>query len=139
MKTLMGTESCRKSETVYTNRRMLEDFTLIYNYCDQLRAENLSYEQCLEKVSLIRETVMNALLNPDALFLEELKQFFPDRFIVSARMSIQGVSQEVLRTLEEQGIDHSSISSMIPEHLTFPVYKNAYTVFFIAAIFGLLK
>ena len=68
---------------------------------------------------------MNALLNPDALFLEELKQFFPDRFIVSARMSIQGVSQEVLRTLEEQGIDHSSISSMIPEHLTFPVYKNA--------------
>lgn len=125
MKTLMGTESCRKSETVYTNRRMLEDFTLIYNYCDQLRAENLSYEQCLEKVSLIRETVMNALLNPDALFLEELKQFFPDRFIVSARMSIQGVSQEVLRTLEEQGIDHSSISSMIPEHLTFPVYKNA--------------
>ena len=125
MKTLMGTESCRKSETVYTNRRMLEDFTLIYNYCDQLRAENLSYEQCLEKVSLIRETVMSALLNPDALFLEELKQFFPDRFIVSARMSIQGVSQEVLRTLEEQGIDHSSISSMIPEHLTFPVYKNA--------------
>ena len=125
MKTLMGTESCRKSETVYTNRRMLEDLTLIYNYCDQLRAENLSYEQCLEKVSLIRETVMSALLNPDALFLEELKQFFPDRFIVSARMSIQGVSQEVLRTLEEQGIDHSSISSMIPEHLTFPVYKNA--------------
>ena len=109
MKTLMGTESCRKSETVYTNRRMLEDFTLIYNYCDQLRAENLSYEQCLEKVSLIRETVMSALLNPDALFLEELKQFFPDRFIVSARMSIQGVSQEVLRTLEEQGIDHFSI------------------------------
>ena len=125
MKTLMGTESCRKSETVYTNRRMLEDFTLIYNYCDQLRAENLSYEQCLEKVSLIRETVMSALLNPDALFLEELKQFFPDRFIVSARMSIQGVSQEVLRTLEEQGIDHSSITSAIPEHITFPVYKNA--------------
>ena len=108
MKTLMGTESCRKSETVYTNRRMLEDFTLIYNYCDQLRAENLSYEQCLEKVSLIRETVMSALLNPDALFLEELKQFFPDRFIVSARMSIQGVSQEVLRTLEEQG-DRKSV------------------------------
>ena len=42
MKTLMGTESCRKSETVYTNRRMLEDFTLIYNYCDQLRDERTS-------------------------------------------------------------------------------------------------
>lgn len=125
MKTLMGTERCRKSETAYTDRRVLEDFTLIYNYCDQLRAENLSYEQCLEKVSLIRETVMTALLNPDTLHLEELKQFFPDRFIVSARMSIQGVSQEVLRTLEEQGIDHSSITSAIPEHITFPVYKNA--------------
>ena len=125
MKTLMGTERCRKSETVYTDRRVLEDFTLIYNYCDQLRAENLSYEQSLEKVSLIRETVMTALLNPDTLHLEELKQFFPDRFIVSARMSIQGVSQEVLRTLEEQGIDHSSITSAIPEHITFPVYKNA--------------
>ena len=125
MKTLMGTERCRKSETAYTDRRVLEDFTLIYNYCDQLRAENLSYEQCLEKMSLIRETVMTALLNPDTLHLEELKQFFPDRFIVSARMSIQGVSQEVLRTLEEQGIDHSSITSAIPEHITFPVYKNA--------------
>ena len=125
MKTLMGTERCRKSETAYTDRRVLEDFTLIYNYCDQLRAENLSYEQSLEKVSLIRETVMTALLNPDTLHLEELKQFFPDRFIVSARMSIQGVSQEVLRTLEEQGIDHSSITSAIPEHITFPVYKNA--------------
>ncbi len=76
MKTLMGTESCRKSETVYTNRRMLEDFTLIYNYCDQLRAENLSYEQCLEKVSLIRETVMSALLNPDALFWKNLNNSF---------------------------------------------------------------
>lgn len=125
MKTLMGTERCRKSETAYTDRRVLEDFTLIYNYCDQLRAEDLSYEQSLEKVSLIRETVMTALLNPDTLHLEELKQFFPDRFIVSARMSIQGVSQEVLRTLEEQGIDHSSITSAIPEHITFPVYKNA--------------
>ena len=104
MKTLMGTESCRKSETVYTNRRMLEDFTLIYNYCDQLRAENLSYEQCLEKVSLIRETVMSALLNPDALFLEELKQFFPDRFIVSARMSIQGVSQRCCVRWKNKGL-----------------------------------
>ena len=125
MKRLMGTESRGKSGTFHTDRKVLEDFTLIYNYCDQLRAENLSYEQCLEKVSLIRETVMTALLNPATLHLEELKQFFPDRFIVSARMSIQGVSQEVLRTLEEQGIDHSSITSVIPEHLTFPVYKNA--------------
>ena len=73
----MGTESCRKSETVYTNRRMLEDFTLIYNYCDQLRAENLSYEQCLEKVSLIRETVMSALLNPSTLcFWKNLNNSF---------------------------------------------------------------
>ena len=125
MKRLMGTESRGKSGTFHTDRKVLEDFTLIYNYCDQLRAENLSYEQCLEKVSLIRETVMTALLNSATLHLEELKQFFPDRFIVSARMSIQGVSQEVLRTLEEQGIDHSSITSVIPEHLTFPVYKNA--------------
>ena len=125
MKRLMETESRGKSGTFHTDRKVLEDFTLIYNYCDQLRAENLSYEQCLEKVSLIRETVMTALLNPATLHLEELKQFFPDRFIVSARMSIQGVSQEVLRTLEEQGIDHSSITSVIPEHLTFPVYKNA--------------
>ena len=125
MKRLMGTESRGKSGTFHTDRKVLEDFTLIYNYCDQLRAENLSYEQCLEKVSLIRETVMTALLNPATLHLEELKQFFPDRFIVSACMSIQGVSQEVLRTLEEQGIDHSSIISVIPEHLTFPVYKNA--------------
>ena len=125
MKRLMGTESRGKSGTFHTDRKVLDDFTLIYNYCDQLRAENLSYEQCLEKVSLIRETVMTALLNPATLHLEELKQFFPDRFIVSARMSIQGVSQEVLRTLEEQGIDHSSITSVIPEHLTFPVYKNA--------------
>ena len=114
MKTLMGTESCRKSETVYTNRRMLEDFTLIYNYCDQLRAENLSYEQCLEKVSLIRETVMSALLNPDALFLEELKQFFPDRFIVSARIHMQIIKRCCVRWKNKGLIVSFSISSMIP-------------------------
>lgn len=68
---------------------------------------------------------MTALLNPDLLQREELKHFFPDKFIVSARMTIQGVSQQVLRTLEEQGIDHSAVRSVIREDFTYPVYKNA--------------
>lgn len=76
MKRLMGTESRGKSGTFHTDRKVLEDFTLIYNYCDQLRAENLSYEQCLEKVSLIRETVMTALLNPPLYTWKNLSNSF---------------------------------------------------------------
>ncbi len=104
---------------------MLDRFTLIYNSCDELRAENITYQQRLDKVSLIRETVMTALLNPNIVHREELKHFFPDKFIISARMSIQGVSQQVLNTLEEQGIKKDSIHSIIPESFIFPVYKNA--------------
>lgn len=126
LKRLLDKEKLRKQSGVNgVGDDVLDRFTLIYNSCDELRAENISYEQRLEKVALIRETVMTALLNPDLLQREELKHFFPDKFIVSARMTIQGVSQQVLRTLEEQGIDHSAVQSVIREDFTYPVYKNA--------------
>ncbi|MDD3037038.1 helix-turn-helix domain-containing protein [Bacteroides sp.] len=126
MKRLLGTESCHESSGIdYYNRDVLDRFTFIYHFCDQLRAENISYEQRLDTVELIRETVMTALLSPANLNMKELKQFFPDRFIVAARMCIREVSLAVLRRLKEQGIDSSAIKSTIPEEFTFPVYKNA--------------
>ncbi len=91
LKRLLDKEKLRKQSGVNgVGDDVLDRFTLIYNSCDELRAENISYEQRLEKVALIRETVMTALLNPDLLQREELKHFFPDKFIVSARMTIQG-------------------------------------------------
>ncbi|WP_455961130.1 helix-turn-helix domain-containing protein [Bacteroides bouchesdurhonensis] len=126
MKRLRGTESRQESAGIDScNRDVLDRFTFIYNFCDQLRTENISYEQRIETVELIRETVMAALLSPDNLNRRELKQFFPDRFIVAARMCIQEVSLAVLHTLKEQGIDSSIVKSVIPKDFTFPIYKNA--------------
>lgn len=107
------------------NRDLLDSFTLIYHACDQLRAENTSYEQRRQQVELIRETAMTALFRPEALYSEKLKSFYPTTFVLSARMCIQELSLEVLRALQEQGVDVSPIQSSVPVNYTFPVYKNA--------------
>lgn len=124
LKRLLDTEN-NKEEKVSYSRDLLDRFTLIYYACDQLRAENTSYEQRQEQVELIRETAMTALFHPEALHSEKLKQFYPTTFVLSARMCMQELSMEVLRTLKGQGIDVSQIQSVIPENFTFPVYKNA--------------
>ena len=79
------------------NRDLLDSFTLIYHACDQLRAENTSYEQRRKQVELIRETAMSALFRPETLYSEKLKHFYPTTFVLSARMCIQELSMEVLR------------------------------------------
>ena len=57
LKRLLNTESNKKvPESSSYNRDLLDSFTLIYHACDQLRAENTSYEQRREQVELIRET-----------------------------------------------------------------------------------
>lgn len=126
LKRLLNMENNKKaSESVDYNRNLLDSCTLIYHACDQLRAENTSYEQRREQVELIRETVMTALFHSETLCSEKLKQFYPTTFVLSARMCMQELSMEVLRVLREQGIDVSPIQSSIPEDFIFPVYKNA--------------
>lgn len=126
LKRLLNTES--QKETIVSggyNRGLLDSFTLIYYACDQLRAENTSYEQRCEQVELIRETVMSVLFHPETLYSEKLKLFYPTTFVLSAPMCIQELSMEVLRSLKSEGINVAPVQSTIPESFTFPVYKNA--------------
>ncbi|QIU94387.1 helix-turn-helix domain-containing protein [Bacteroides faecium] len=126
LKRLLAAENNKEGEgSVSYNRDLLNSFTLIYHACDQLRAENTSYEQHRKQVELIRETAMAALFRPETLHSEKLNQFYPTTFVLSARMCIQELSMEVLRTLKGQGVDVSLIQSSISENFTFPVYKNA--------------
>lgn len=126
LKRLLAAENNKEGEgSVSYSRDLLNSFTLIYHACDQLRAENTSYEQHREQVELIRETAMTALFRPETLHSEKLNQFYPTTFVLSARMCIQELSMEVLRALKGQGVDVSLIQSSIPENFTFPVYKNA--------------
>ncbi len=126
LKRLLTTESSQGvSESGNYSRDLLDSFTLIYNACDQLRAENTSYEQRREQVELIREIAMKALFCPKALYSEKLKHFYPTTFVLSARMCIQELSMEVLRTLKSEGADVTLVQSQIPSNFTFPVYKNA--------------
>lgn len=123
---LLTTESNKEvSESGSYNRDLLDRFTLIYHACDQLRAENVSYNQRCEQVELIRETAMNALFRPETLYSEKLKHFYPITFVLSARMCMQELSVEVLRALKAEGVNITSVLSSIPESLIFPVYKNA--------------
>lgn len=126
LKRLLNTESQKETAVSGSyDRGLLDSFTLIYHACDQLRAENTSYEQRREQVELIRETAMNVLFHPETLYSEKLKHFYPTTFVLSARMCIQEVSMEVLRALKAEGLDISPVQSSIPENYTFPVYKNA--------------
>lgn len=126
LKRLLNTESNKGlSESGSYNRDLLDSFTLIYHACDQLRAENTSYDQRREQVESIREIAMNALFRPETLYSEKLKHFYPTTFVLSARMCIQELSMEVLRALKSEGVNVSPVISSIPENYTFPVYKNA--------------
>ena len=87
--------------------------------CDQLRAENTSYEQRRKQVELIRETAMSALFRPETLYSEKLKHFYPTTFVLSARMCIQELSMEVLRTLKSEGVDVTLVQSLIPANFYF--------------------
>lgn len=126
LKRLLNTESNKEvPERSSYNRDLLDDFTLIYHACDQLRAENTSDKQRREQVELIREIAMSALFRPETLYSEKLKHFYPTTFVLSARMCVQELSMEVLHTLKSEGVDISLVQSSIPGSLTFPVYKNA--------------
>lgn len=107
------------------NRELINRFTLIYRSCDRLRAENLSYKQRLGVMDQVHETVMATLFRPATLNVGELKRFFPAGYYISARICMQELSREVLNVLQGQGVDVSSIQSLMPEHFIFPVYKNA--------------
>lgn len=127
LKRLLNTENNEKKalESSSYNRDLSDCFTLIYYACDQLRAENVSDEQRRKQVELIRETTMSALFRPETLYSEKLKHFYPTTFVLSARMCIQELSMEVLRTLKSEGVDVTLVQSLITTDFTFPVYKNA--------------
>lgn len=112
-------------ESSSLNRELLNRFTSIYRSCDQLRAENLSYEQRLRIMEQVHETVIATLFRPRTLAVEELKSFFPTKYAITGCMSMKELSLEVLHVLEGQGVDISSVKLAIPEQFVYPVYKNA--------------
>lgn len=112
-------------ESASLNRELLNRFTSIYRSCDQLRAENLPYEQRLRIMEQVHETVIATLFRPGTLAVEELKPFFPTEYAITGCMCMKELSVEVLNVLEGQGVDISSVKLAIPEHFVYPVYKNA--------------
>lgn len=62
-------------ESASLNRELLNRFTSIYRSCDQLRAENLPYEQRLRIMEQVHETVIATLFRSGTLAVEELKSF----------------------------------------------------------------
>ena len=112
-------------ESASLNRELLNRFTSIYRSCDQLRAENLPYEQRLRIMEQVHETVIATLFRPGTLAVEELKSFFPTEYAITGCMCMKELSIEVLHVLEGQGVDISSVKLAIPEHFVYPVYKNA--------------
>nr|WP_246348079.1 two-component regulator propeller domain-containing protein [Dysgonomonas hofstadii] len=125
MKKLLKTENQNTSLTAnnYRNRELLNNFTLIYQACDQLRAENVPYADRCKKVEQIREAIMSLLFSFDA-GKEEIGQLSSIRFSISGRLSLSELSDEVFRVLEKQGVDTSHIHSLISENFSFQVYKN---------------
>lgn len=111
-------------------RDLINAFTTIYSMCDQLRVENISYEQQSQKVELIRETVMELLFASDALSDEEIKKLSPVVFTISAHISLRKLALEILAFLEKRGEDTSKIHIEIPEKFSFEVYKNGLYCFF---------
>ncbi len=125
MRKLLETERRNASLTTgnYKIRELLNNITLIYGACDQLRAENTSYEERCLKVEQIREAIMSLLFS----FGQNnghLNQLSPIRFSVSGRMSLLELSKEVLRTLDGQGVNISSIRLEISGNFSFQIYKN---------------
>ena len=111
-------------------RDLINTFTIIYQVCDELRAENISYEQRCRKVELIRETVMAVLFSSDALSDEDAKKLAPVHFTISGRMYLKELAEEVLKLFERRGEDTTRINIEIPDSFSFEVYKNALRCFF---------
>lgn len=108
----------------YKEREVLDNCTLIYQACDRLNDKTLSPEQHADKVGQIRESVM-ALLFGCGIGDECFRLLSSLQFYVTGRLSLSQLVEEVLRTLEKEGHDISSIRPDIPADFTFPVYKNA--------------
>jgi len=111
-------------------RDLINAFTIIYQMCDQLRAENTSYEQRCQNVELIRETVMALIFSSDALSNEEARKLSPVHFTISGRMCLKELAEEVLSLFERRSEETSMINIEIPSSFSFEIYKNALRCFF---------
>lgn len=126
MQELLETERRNASLVVdgYKEREVLDNCTLIYQACDQLNDKTLSLDQYADKVGQIREAVM-ALLFGCGIGDECFRLLSSLQFFVTGRPPLSQLAEEVLRVLEKEGRDISSIHLDIPADFTFPVYKNA--------------
>lgn len=113
------------SHTAGYNHDSWSQLTLLYQACDRLRTGNLTPAEQQETVETMRETLMAAIQRPDMLRGEEFHRFFPNRFIVTARVDVREMLEKVLQTVAEQGVPCTGIRLHAPEGMTFHIYKNA--------------
>lgn len=116
----------------YRNHAIVGALTSVYRECDALRGESVASRQRHESVDRIREAVLSLLL-PSDLFREPEGENPPPsniRFSLAGPMFLKEISDEVLFLLIRRGVDVSNIDVDIPESFSFPVFKNAFRVFF---------
>lgn len=99
--------------------------TLLYQACDRLSTGDLTPAERQETVESMRETLMTTLQRPYMLRDEELHRFFPRRFVVTARVDVREMLENVLQIVAEQGVTCTGIRLYVSEGITFHVYKNA--------------
>lgn len=126
MKKLQESESRNASlvADTYKERELLDNCTLIYHACDQLRSESTSPEERSEKIELIRESVMSLLFGC-RLGDECFRLLSSLNFSVTGRVYLSKLAEEVLQILEKEKYDVSHIRLNIPDTFSFSGYKNA--------------
>lgn len=107
------------------SRELMNAFTVIYQMCDQLRAENTSFEQRCKKIELIREIIMSLLFSSDAVTKEEIAKLSPVNFTIGGRLCLKELANEVLQLFKKRGNDISLVNIAISDNFSFEIYKNA--------------
>lgn len=129
LKRLMNSEQTSAQTSAQTsgpmNRDMMNVYAMMYRACDTLRTENMPYEQRKEQGEQMREAIMATVFRNECLYDDKLRQFYPVTFVLSARMCIRGLAEEVLQVAQARGLNTEALQLDISRELTFGVYKNA--------------
>lgn len=103
---------------------LVDRLAVIYQCCDRLRVEDVSYGERLHTVGLIRDTMSGILYGSDDSVAQ--KTMFPSEYFVTGMEKISDVVREVVAAMAFEGADVSSVTVSVPDRIAFPVYRNAF-------------
>ncbi len=126
-----------QSVAAVRDRESVAGLTAVYRICESLRSENLSADRQSRAVDRVREIVVS-LLWPYGLSGRLSDRKFPPppaelQFTVVGDAAIKEISDEAIALLAGRGIDLRGVEIAVPADLTFPLYKNAFRLFFVYA------